>query len=49
MELITKPLGSSGTLDPINQRASMGWKAKGGTFIVQDLYMFRYEFSIGAT
>lgn len=49
MELITKPLGSSGSLDPLNQRASMGWKAKGGTFIVQDLYMFRYEFSIGAT
>jgi N4-gp56 family major capsid protein len=49
MQMITKPLGSSGSLDPLDQRASMGWKAKGGTFITQDLYMFRYEFSIGNT
>jgi N4-gp56 family major capsid protein len=47
MQLITKELGSSGTLDPLNQRASMGWKCKGGLFITQDLYMFRHEFSIG--
>lgn len=47
VKMITKELGSSGSLDPLNQRASMGWKAKGGTFITQDLYMFRYEFSIG--
>jgi N4-gp56 family major capsid protein len=49
VQMITKPLGSSGSLDPLNQRASMGWKAKGGTFITQDLYMFRYQFSIGDT
>jgi len=49
MKHITKPLGSSGSLDPLDQRASIGWKAKGGTFIVQDLYMFRFEFSIGNT
>lgn len=47
LQMITKPLGSSGSADPLNQRASMGWKAKQATFIVQDLYMFRYEFSIG--
>lgn len=44
---ITKPLGSSGTADPLDQRASMGWKAKKGCFIVQPTYMFRWEFSLG--
>jgi len=47
MELIIKPLGSSGTADPLNQRASVGWKAKKGAFVTQPTYMFRYEFSIG--
>lgn len=47
MQIITKPLGSGGTTDPLNQRATQGWKFKGGTFIIQDLYMFRYEFSVG--
>jgi N4-gp56 family major capsid protein len=47
LQMITKELGSSGSLDPLNQRASMGWKAKQATFIVQDLYMFRYEISLG--
>lgn len=47
MQLITKPLGSSGSLDPLNQRASMGWKAKQATFIIQDAYMWRWEISLG--
>lgn len=47
MQLITKPLGSSGSADPLNQRASMGWKAKQATFIIQDSYMFRWEISLG--
>lgn len=47
MKTITKPLGSSGSVDPLDQRASMGWKAKQATFIVQDPYMFRWEVSIG--
>jgi N4-gp56 family major capsid protein len=47
-QMITKPLGSSGSADPLNQRASMGWKAKQATFIIQDTYMFRWEISLGA-
>ena len=33
-EVITKPLGSSGTADPLNQRATMGWKI---TFVASRL------------
>ena len=47
IQRITKELGSAGTADPLNQRASMGWKAKKGCFIVQPTYMFRWEFSLG--
>lgn len=49
VEVIIKGLGSSGTADPLNQRATIGWKAKKAALIVQETYMFRYEFSIGAT
>lgn len=49
VEVIIKPLGSSGVYDPINQFSSIGWKAKKGAVIVQETYMFRYEFSIGNT
>ena len=49
VQMITKPLGSSGSADPLNQRASMGWKAKQATFIIQDTYMFRWEIKIDAT
>lgn len=48
MQMITKPLGSSGSADPLNQRASMGWKAKQASFIKQDTYMFRWEIKIDA-
>ena len=47
IELIIKPLGSSGDLDALNQRASIGWKAKKASVIVQPTYMWRYEFSLG--
>lgn len=33
-EVITKPLGSSGTADPLNQRSTMGWKI---TFVAKRL------------
>jgi len=49
LQMITKPLGSSGSADPLDQRASMGWKAKQATFIKQDTYMFRWEVKIDAT
>lgn len=47
VEVIIKPLGSGGTTDPLNQRSTIGWKAKKGAVIVQPTYMFRYEFSLG--
>jgi len=47
VELIIKELGSAGTADPLNQRATIGWKAKKGCVIVQQTYMFRFEFSLG--
>ena len=34
VQVITKPLGSAGTSDPLNQRQTMGWKA---TFIAKRL------------
>lgn len=49
MKMITKPLGSSGSVDPLDQRASMGWKAKQATFIVQQDYIWRWEIKIDAT
>lgn len=47
VDIIIKPLGSGGTTDPLNQRSTIGWKARKGAVIVQDTYMFRYEFSLG--
>ena len=47
VEVIIKPLGSGGTTDPLNQRSTIGWKAKKAAIIVQPTYMFRYEFSLG--
>jgi len=47
VEVIIKPLGSSGTSDPLNQRATIGWKAKKGSTIVQPTYMWQYNFSLG--
>lgn len=47
VEVIIKPLGSGGTNDPLNQRSTIGWKAKKGAVIVQPTYMFRHEFSLG--
>lgn len=49
VEVIVKPLGSGGTTDPLNQRSTIGWKAKKAAVIVQETYMFRYEFSLGNT
>lgn len=45
-EVITKPLGSSGTADPLNQRSTMGWKI---TFVpkrLQENFMLRIEHAV---
>ena len=40
---IVKPLGSSGTADPLNQRSTSGWKASFVSKILQQLFMIRIE------
>jgi N4-gp56 family major capsid protein len=46
MELIIKSVGSAGTADPMNLESSIAWKAKKAAVIVQELYMFRYEYAL---
>ncbi len=43
LETIVKQLGSSGTADPLNQRATVGWKAIKVTEILSQPYMIRIE------
>lgn len=43
MQNIVKPLGSSGTEDPLNQRWTSGWKATFGAVILQQLFILRIE------
>lgn len=43
LETIIKPLGSGGTADPLNQRATIGWKAMKVTEILSQQYMVRIE------
>lgn len=43
LESITKPLGSAGTADPLNQRSTMGWKSYHLAKILVDMYMVRIE------
>jgi len=40
---IIKALGSAGTADPLDQRATSGWKATTTTKILNDLWMLRIE------
>lgn len=43
MHTIIKPLGSGGTADPINQRATQGWKTTHGIGITGEPFMVRVE------
>lgn len=43
LETIIKQLGSAGSADPINQRATVGWKALKVTEILSPQYMVRIE------
>lgn len=43
LETIAKQLGSGGTTDPLNQRATMGWKANRAVAILDNSAMVRYE------
>lgn len=43
LQHIVKQLGSGGTTDPLNQRATVGWKATKTAEILVDAYMVRVE------
>jgi N4-gp56 family major capsid protein len=46
MQNIVKPLGSAGSSDPLNQRATSGWKASFVAKILNDDYMVRVESAV---
>lgn len=49
IEIITKAPGSSGTNDPLNQRATVGWKVKGFCAkILRDEFLVRIEHGVSA-
>ena len=48
MEMISKPLGSGGTEDPLNQRATAGWKAAQTFVILNNNFMTRLEHGVTA-
>lgn len=43
LQTIIKQLGSAGSADPLNQRATVGWKALKVTEILSEQYMIRIE------
>jgi len=47
IQTIIKPLGSAGTADPLDQRASVGWKAWTVAKILNDNFMVRIETAEG--
>ena len=46
LEFIFKPLGSSGTADPLNQRWTSSWKSAFVAKVLQDLYLVRVEHAV---
>ena len=52
LQHIVKQLGSAGTADPLNQRATVGWKALKVAVRLVEQYMIRIEtcssFDVGA-
>jgi N4-gp56 family major capsid protein len=45
---IVKPLGSAGTADPLDQRATSGWKATFVAKILNDAFLVRLEHAVSA-
>lgn len=48
MKNIVKPLGSAGTADPLEQRATSGWKATFVAKILNDSFLVRLEHAVSA-
>lgn len=42
LQMIMKALGSGGTSDALNQRATMGWKTTAGAIILNDAFIVKY-------
>ena len=49
LEFIVKQLGSSGSADPLNQRATTGWKAISGCVRLAEMFMVRIEHTASKT
>lgn len=47
-KIIVKPAGSAGTADPLDQKASIGWKAMFATLRIDELSGLRYECAVTA-
>jgi len=45
-EMITKPLGSAGTADPLNQRSTVGWKAAQTFKLLNNAFISRLEHGV---
>lgn len=43
LETFYKPFGAAGTEDPLNQRATVGWKCMYGCAVLNDLFIVRIE------
>jgi N4-gp56 family major capsid protein len=48
MKNIVKPLGSAGSADPLDQRATSGWKATFVAKILNDAFITRIEHAVSA-
>lgn len=49
VQMIIKPIGSSGALDPLNQRGTTAWKVKGVAYtVLQDDFGVRIEHAVSA-
>jgi N4-gp56 family major capsid protein len=48
LETFFKPVGSSGTADPLNQRWTMGWKTAFTAKILNDAFLLRIEHAVSA-
>lgn len=48
MEVITKPLGSAGSADPLNQRQTVGWKASFVATILNENFLIGIEHAVSS-
>ena len=47
LQTFYKPFGAAGTEDPLNQRATVGWKCMYGAAVLNDLFIVRMESRAG--